>query len=43
MTDYITTEELMREVEKLGFRCRKNVFRLFVEDNNCTIANVSLN
>lgn len=43
MTDYITTEELMRQVEKLGFTCRNGAFRLFVEDNNCTIANVSLN
>lgn len=43
MTDYITTEELMRQVEKLGFTCRKGAFRLFVEDNNCIIANVSLN
>ena len=34
MTDYITTEELMRQVEKLGFTCRKGAFRLFVEDNN---------
>ena len=43
MTDYITTEEFIREVEKLGFTYKKGAFRLYVEDNDCTIANVTLN
>lgn len=42
MTDYITTEEFLREVEKLGFTHENLTFRLYIEDNGFPIANVSL-
>lgn len=43
MTDYITTEQFIREVEKLGFTHEEGAFCLYIEDNNYTIANISLN
>ena len=42
MTDYITTEEFIREVEKLGLTHKEGAFRLYIEDGDCTIANVDL-
>ena len=42
MTDYITTKDFIREVEKLGFTHEEGAFCLYIEDNGCTIANVSL-
>lgn len=40
MTDYITTEEFIREVEKLGLRYERGAYRLYIKDNDHTIANV---
>ena len=42
MTDYITTEEFIREVEKLGLTHKKGAFTLYIEDGDHTIANVNL-
>lgn len=42
MTDYITTEDFIREVEELGFRHKRGAFNLYIEDNGCLIAGVNL-
>lgn len=42
MTDYITTEDFIREVEELGFRHKRDVFNLYIKDNGCPIAGVNL-
>lgn len=42
MTDYITIEEFMREIEELGFTCKRGAFNLYIEDNDCIIAKVHL-
>ena len=42
MTDYITTEDFIREVEELGFRHKRGAFNLYIEDNGCPIAGVNL-
>ena len=42
MTDYITTEELIQEVEKLGLGYERGAFNLYIEDNERPIARVHL-
>ena len=42
MTDYITTEEFIHEVEELGFTHKRGAFNLYIEDNDCIIARVHL-
>lgn len=42
MTDYITTEEFIHEVEELGFTHKRGAFNLYIEDNDCLIAGVNL-
>ena len=44
MTDYITIEEFMREIEELGFIYKRGAFRLYIyiEGNGHPIASVSL-
>lgn len=44
MTDYITIEELMREIEELGFTYERGAFRLYIyiEDNERPVASVNL-
>ena len=42
MTDYITTEDFIREVEELGFRHKRGVFNLYIKDNGRPIAGVNL-
>lgn len=42
MTDYITIEEFMREIEELGFTYKRGAFNLYIEDNERPIARVHL-
>ena len=42
MTNYITTEDFIRGVEELGLRYKRGAFRLYIEDNDHTIANIDL-
>lgn len=42
MTDYITIEEFMREIEELGLTYKRGAFNLYIEDNERPIARVHL-
>lgn len=42
MTDYITVEKFIDEVEKLGLTYRKGAFDLYIKDNDLSIASINL-
>lgn len=42
MTDYITIEEFIDEVKRLGLTYRRGAFDLYIEDNDRPIASINL-
>lgn len=42
MTDYITVEKFIDEVEKLGLTYRKGAFDLYIKDDDLPVASINL-
>lgn len=42
MTDYITIEEFIHEIEELGLTYKRGVFDLYIEDNERPLARVHI-